>query len=345
MFKFSFLFLLSCLPFFMMAQRISNTVLYRNVSSPRYVRVHYENDYFSTSDLYYTQGVNIEYVHPSFRNSFLSKLLVHSTSKEVKVGITLEQEGYTPSSISHSEILKGDRPFAGCLFFKAFSIVNNPERKERVSSSLSTGFIGPITGSKEIQDGLHSMIDYKLPQGWRNQIRNDIILNYQLEYERELLDIGSHFLLAARAGSQAGTFNTNAYGGIIIMTGRYDNPFTNFSKSQSKNRAWLFAEPLMRVVFYDATLQGGFFNTGSPYTIAARDICRVVFQGNVGIAFKFNTISNHTLPGNLKPATHIFGVVFESHGFTDEPLTIDSFSLSIKMPILPRPTNCMVGKF
>jgi lipid A 3-O-deacylase len=45
------------------AQRISNTAVYRNINSPKYFRLHYENDYFSTSDLYYTQGINFEYVN------------------------------------------------------------------------------------------------------------------------------------------------------------------------------------------------------------------------------------------------------------------------------------------
>lgn len=290
MYKFSLLLVFLGLSFSLTGQRISNTVLYRNVSSPKYFRIHYENDYFSTSDLYYTQGVNIEYVHPSFSSSFLSKLLVHSRSKEIKVGIALEQEGYTPSSISHSEVLRGDRPFAACLFLKTFSTVNNPERKERISSSLSAGMIGPITGGKEIQDALHGMIDYTFPQGWRNQIRNDVILNYQLEYERRLLALGNHFLLSAQIGGQAGTFNTNVYSGIIIMTGLYDDPFFNFAKAKSKNRAYLYAEPLLRAVAYDATLQGGLFNTESPYTIASSDLNRLVFQGNVGAVFKLNRL-------------------------------------------------------
>src|SRR5687767_9610525 len=128
MMKGVFLLVLLMLAFSVSAQRISNTALYRDVSSQKYFRLYYENDYFSTTDKYYTQGINLEYVHQAIGNFFLSRLLIRSHSKEVKFGISLEQEGYTPTSISHSEILIGDRPFAACLFLKTFSIVNNPIR-------------------------------------------------------------------------------------------------------------------------------------------------------------------------------------------------------------------------
>jgi lipid A 3-O-deacylase len=271
------------------AQQISNTALYRNVSSPKYFRVHYENDYFSETDIYYTQGINLEYVHPAIGNFFTSKLLLRSSTKEAKYGISLEHEGYTPTSISHPEILLGDRPFAACLFLKTFSITNNLTRRERISSSLSAGVIGPMAGGKEIQEGIHRLINYTLPLGWQNQIQNDVILNYQVEYERGFFSLPDYLLLSMKAGAHIGTFNSKACMGITLMTGIFDDPFTNFSKRKRKNQVYLYAEPLLNVVGHDATLQGGFFNT-SPYTLSSNEINRFVFQGNAGIVFKINTL-------------------------------------------------------
>ncbi len=271
------------------AQQISNTALYRNVSSPKYFRIHYENDYFSETDIYYTQGINLEYVHPAIGNFLTSKLLIHSASKEVKYGIALEHEGYTPTSITHPEILLGDRPFAACLFLKTFSIVNNASRRERISSALSAGVIGPAAGGKEIQEGIHRLINYTLPQGWQNQIQNDFIFNYQVEYERSLLSVNDYFLFSGKAGARLGTFNTKAYAGTILMVGIFDDPFTNFSKRKRKNQVFLYAEPSLNIIGHDATMQGGLLNT-SPYTISSNQINRFVFQGNAGIVFKINTL-------------------------------------------------------
>jgi hypothetical protein len=285
-----FLLIVWGLSFSLQAQRISNTALYRDVSSLKYLRLYYENDYFSTTDKYYTQGINLEYVHPAIGNFFTSRLLIRSRSKEAKFGISLEQEAYTPTSITSSEILIGDRPFAASLFLKIFSIVNDPSKRERISSTLSFGAIGPTTGGKEIQEVIHRWIDYIQPKGWQHQIHNDVIINYQIEYERGLLNRENYFSLSAKTGARAGTFNTKAYAGAIIMTGYFDDPFKNFSRRERKNQVYLYVEPLLNIVGHDATLQGGLFNKTSPYTIKSTDINRLVFQGNAGIVFKINTV-------------------------------------------------------
>lgn len=272
------------------AQRISNTAVYRDIHSPKYFRLHYENDYFSTSDLYYTQGVNVEYVHPAISKFFTSKLLVHAASKETKFGMSLEQEGYTPTSITHPEILVGDRPFTAALFFKIFSAINNPKKEERISSSLSVGLMGPAAGGEQIQEALHRLINYTLPEGWDNQISNALILNYELEYQRGIFSLDKYFSFMGRAGARAGTYNTKANVSTIIMAGYFEDPFTNFSKQEKKFQVYMYAEPMLNIVGYDATLQGGLFNDSSPYTISASDIQRLVFQGNAGIVFRINTV-------------------------------------------------------
>ena len=272
------------------AQRISNTALYRDVNSQKYFRIHYENDYFSSRDLYYTQGINLEYVHPAIGKIFTSRLFVRSRSKEVKFGIALEHEGFTPTSISSSEILIGDRPFAACLFLRNFSIANDAARRERISSSLSVGAIGPVTGGKEMQETIHRWTNSTPPQGWEYQIHNDLILNYQIEYERGLLSVHDYFSLSGKAGARIGTLSTKAYAGMILMTGYFDDPLTHFAKQQRKKQVYVYAEPLLNIVGYDATLQGGVFNQTSPYTISSKDITRLVFQANFGIVFKIHAV-------------------------------------------------------
>ncbi len=282
-----FLFLSSA--FSLSAQRISNTAVYRNINSSKYFRLHYENDYFSTTDLYYTQGINLEYVHLAIGKFFTSQLLIRSSSKEIKYGMSLEQEGYTPTSIKHPEILKGDRPFAAALFFKNFSAVNDAERKERISSSFSFGVIGPVTGGEQIQEALHRLINYTLPEGWDNQISNDVILNYEVDYQRAIYSV-NNFSVIGRGGARAGTYSTKAYGSTILMAGLFDEPFSNFSSQKKKFQVYLYAEPLLNFVGHDATLQGGLFNRSSPYTISSSTMNRIVFQGNAGIVFRINSV-------------------------------------------------------
>lgn len=45
-------------------QRIDNTASFREIKSNHYFRYHYDNDYFTATDYYYTQGDNFELVSP-----------------------------------------------------------------------------------------------------------------------------------------------------------------------------------------------------------------------------------------------------------------------------------------
>src|SRR5450631_2126937 len=108
-----FLIISSCLlQLSALSQAIDNTASFRMVDADQYVRFHYENDYFTNTDYYYTQGMNFEIVNPAYRKFPLSKLLVASKTGNTQYGISIEHNGYTPTSIRHSEILYGDRPFA-----------------------------------------------------------------------------------------------------------------------------------------------------------------------------------------------------------------------------------------
>src|SRR4051794_40621026 len=86
------------------AQAIDNQASFRSMNTSTFVRLHYDNDYFSTTDIYYTQGGNMEIVAPSLEKFPLSRLLIIGKENR-QFGIAIEHNAYTPTSISHSEIL------------------------------------------------------------------------------------------------------------------------------------------------------------------------------------------------------------------------------------------------
>jgi hypothetical protein len=55
------------------------------------------------------------------------------------------------------------------------------------------------------------------------------------------------------------------------------------SRPHHKLSLYGYWQPLINIIGYDATLQGGLFNTSSPYTIASSDMARLTFQSNAGI--------------------------------------------------------------
>jgi lipid A 3-O-deacylase len=272
-------------------QMIDNAASYRNIGSNRYFRLHYENDYFSETDLYYTQGINLEFVHPVLAKSPLAYLLVRSSTKEMKYGMSVEHLGYTPTSIYHDEILTNDRPFAAVLFLKTFAIVNDSIHLQRVVSAISTGIIGPGACGYEMQTSIHQAIGGVLPHGWNNQIQNDFVFNYQLDYEKGILSVPNFLLVSCKVGAKLGTLNDKLYGGAVLMLGLFENPFQHFATQKRAFQVYLYAEPLCNLVGYDASLQGGLLNRNSVYTISGNDINRIVLQGNAGIVFKIKRLN------------------------------------------------------
>jgi lipid A 3-O-deacylase len=206
-----------------------------------------------------------------------------------KHGLAFEHLGFTPTSISSSAVLVGDRPFASCLMAKIFTVAQHPSKQNRIASTLSLGVIGPMAGGKEFQSAIHRWINDDKPLGWQHQIRNDLVLNVDVALDQSVYT-GKHFMIAAKGICRAGTLNTKVELGSMLMAGWYENPWSITPGDPKKFRVYLYANPSVAVIGYDATLQGGIFNRHSSYTISASDISRIVFQNHAAIVFKINRI-------------------------------------------------------
>ena len=264
------------------AQAIDNTVSYKDINADRYVRLNYENDFFSATDKYYTQGIHLEVVSPGIRRFLFSKLRLHPKNYNLRYGLGVEHAGYTNSNINTPFITYGDRPFAACLFLKTFAIATNADKKKRISTTLSTGVIGPAAGGAEMQTYIHKELHNITPHGWPNQIHNDAILNYQVNYEKQILSYGRYLSLDADGMARAGTLSDKASAGFTIQFGYFDSPYATDRASTSRFRMYAYDRPQVNIVGYDATLQGGVFNKTSPYTIPTADIDSVVLENRFG---------------------------------------------------------------
>ncbi|MBC7554627.1 MAG: lipid A deacylase LpxR family protein [Taibaiella sp.] len=266
------------------AQVINNLASYTNVNSGNYFRLNYDNDFFSAKDEYYTQGIHLEYVHTRLNKFVVNKALLHPGFTTLKYGIGAEHNGYTPSSISSDSILYGDRPFAAALYFKFFCIAIDAEHQQRLSTALSLGVVGSAAGAQQMQTSIHKWLNNVTPHGWEHQIHNDLILNYEVNYEKKVFSLGNIFLLDAVGMARVGTFSDKAGIGTTAMLGFFESPFGAQTGNRRKWSIYAYDRPEYDVVLYDATLQGGLFNRTSPYTIAAGDISRVTFQNRFGVA-------------------------------------------------------------
>ncbi|HLX91758.1 MAG TPA: lipid A deacylase LpxR family protein [Puia sp.] len=267
-----------------LSQAIDNTVSFRNINSGKYFRVFYENDFFSGTDRDYTQGIYIEKVNPWFKKFPFARVLWHPRGDEIKYGLAVEHDAYTPNFIDRSNVQYGDRPFAAALFLKTFLISTMPQKGERISTILSSGIIGPGAGGEQMQKTIHHWINYTQPRGWHNQISNDVVLNYQVNFEKEFFAKGQWLSLSSYNGARLGTLSDKMSAGFEIIAGHFNSPYIRAS-TPKKIQWYVYEQPVLNLVGYDATLQGGLFNHSSPYTIAASQVEHLVFQHRFGLVF------------------------------------------------------------
>ncbi len=92
-----------------------------------------------------------------------------------------------------------DRPYAGWLFFNTgiAHLYEDQGNKERINGLLlSIGIVGPCSFAEQTQKAVHRAIGSEIPQGWDNQLNNELGINvsylrkwrqlYRLEKSRQI---------------------------------------------------------------------------------------------------------------------------------------------------------------
>lgn len=246
------------------------------VRDGRLFRLDYANDFLTGTDRYYTQGYGFDLFHPALAKSPIRHMLVALPGGYKSYGLTFRHCGFTPTSLDSDTVLRGDRPFASYLFFGHTLISSDPGRDLTLISELDAGIIGQWAGGRQIQTGLHRVVGSSPPQGWDNQIRNDLVLDYYVRLEKRIAT-SSMADAAIFADGTLGTLYTNVATGLVGRLGKI---------AEGKKRFYLFGRVEQKVIGYDATLQGGLFNRDSPYTLTTNEIEHAVLRGDVGLTLE-----------------------------------------------------------
>ena len=283
------LLLFAFIPTVFLGQKIDNMASFRDIKSTNYFRFHYDNDYFTSTDKEYTQGYNFELTSPRLSKNPINQLFISPKNSEFKYGLSLEHIGFTADNIASDQIQFDDRPFAAAIMLKSFAIATDTIQKSRIVSSLNLGIIGPGAFGGDMQTAIHRATGNTIPKGWYNQIKNDVVINYELTYEKQLLRFHDFFSIQTTATARLGTLFTNASVGFNTTIGIINSPFTSV-KNKNKFQLYAYTQPLVNVIGYDATLQGGLFNHKSVYTINDSKIERFTLQNNFGIVLQYRTL-------------------------------------------------------
>ncbi|MES2691201.1 MAG: lipid A deacylase LpxR family protein [Bacteroidota bacterium] len=272
--------------FFTLAFIITSTVL---PAQDRLIRLTYDNDFFSATDRYYTQGVRLEYIAPVFQKSPVNHILFKDRNAQLFAGIAIERDGFTPGSIRIDTIPIGNRPYAATSFLSSFVIAVNQETHTKLTSQFDVGIIGPASGGKEEQTAIHNAINGLPPLGWQYQVANDVVLNYMFQYEKGIVN-NEYFQLAGLTQARLGTLFTDASAGALIRVGFMNDYFSNLGitaqNGSRKFQVYGFAKATGKAVGYNATMQGGLFNE-SIYTLKPDEINRTTAQAFYGIVIAY----------------------------------------------------------
>ena len=259
------------------------------MGSETYFRFHYDNDFFAATDKNYTQGYSFEFANPLFKKNLVNHIFIKLKGQSNTYGLAIEHIGFTPSNFVSIDIQTGDRPFAAAIYLKSFATSTDTLKKSRLSQSLSLGFIGPGAFGKEMQTEIHRLTGNKIPGGWDNQIQNDLVLNVKFDYEKQLFRYNELLSLQSVAAFQLGTLFSNAMVGFNTTFGLIDLPFSGSGYS-SAFKLFVYAQPVVSIIGYDATLQGGIFTNDNPYEISSKDIERVTSQIDYGLILKYKRL-------------------------------------------------------
>lgn len=249
------------------------------------LKIVFDNDIFDNTDYYYTNGMRIELVADFIANAPTSKILPTLNNSDYDYqGFSIVQNIYTPVNPDTKQINTSDRPFSAYLTIGHFRNSYNIEKGLSMKSEFSVGVLGPASLGGRIQSSIHEIT----PVGWENQIKNDLVIDYSFQIKKAILH-KNHLEASALAGARVGTVYNNLKGGFSIRTGNFipilDNQLPGLLKFGSeKLKFWIFAKAELQFVVYDATLQGGMFNTSSLYVLNGNDLNRFVINASAGLA-------------------------------------------------------------
>jgi len=264
-----------------------------------------DDDFFNFrgegTDRGYTSGFTINiYYRKNNKPVFPTNLLMKISEKADNLyGYSLSQSLWTPNNITNKEIQYNDYPYAAVVLLSNFLISADPEKKQKLSTRLSLGAIGKFAFGKEVQTWFHRMIRYQEPNGWDNQVKTDILLDYSIEFEKLVFNPCPNLEITGSAAGNFGTFINSADIGIQIRAGLLDNYFNNsfFDKTKKlkgnkrNSHFYVYAKINGCGIMDNAALEGGFFtHNKSPYVIPKDNINRAILRYEYGFVFTHKRI-------------------------------------------------------
>ena len=286
-----------------------------------------DNDVYisATQDQYYTNGLTLEY-------RFIAPQKHLKVFKKINT-FSLGQYMYSPFRPNVPLISQQDRPFAGYLFAD-FSTTKFYKNESAFKLTYQLGILGPSAGGESLQKWYHRLFNLPPINGWEFQIQNQLGLNVNAYYLRNLGYTKSDIVdFNAFAQTRVGTiFNDVSIGFVSRIGFKSLNPIFNsvlFNSNLSDKKsdksikeAYFFIKPQLMYVLYNATIQGSMFNNDSPLTFKSEPLKASLQFGikwtskrlNFGYSVRYLTKA----VDNNKVTAHKYGTINLGYRFNEK---------------------------
>jgi lipid A 3-O-deacylase len=305
---------------------VGSPLLGQQQGSTTLLRLYEDDDYLNIrgkgTDDAYTNGSRIDFFYtldgPS--HSLVDKVLPRAGAGSIDVyGWGIMETMFTPKNIGDTAFQPNDYPWSGSLFLTHSRSSYNPVAHYLLQTEVVAGIIGPAAGARPIQSDFHRLIHYQQPRGWRYQFRNDLLLNLNLAFEKQLLALpsgtaGRNWLeLIDGTHLSGGTMDNEASLYTLLRIGRmtpYFNgllsQFSGPSKAQDSHKGqwqlYFTVRPQVTAIATDASLEGGIFSKKPDESIYAAEPVSALAAEAPGSPAKTTTSS--ASPGTVIVKTH-----------------------------------------
>ena len=274
--------------------------------------VQWENDRIARTDRHYTNGFRLSWVSgardndPAWVKDVLETIYPFASLKQGRIGAAFGQSIFTPENTATSDLVTDDRPYAGWLY-GAISVHAETKRDPASSATdtldtveLNLGIVGPWALGRQVQNGVHDLINVGRSNGWGHQLDNEpgVMLIGERRWRPDAWNLfGLEAGAIPHVGGSVGNVMTFGSAGAILRIGQnldvdYGPPLIRPSLSglaaveKRSGLAWYaFAGVQARGVAHDIFLDGNTFS--SSHSV---DKERFVGDAQLGLAFIYKGV-------------------------------------------------------
>lgn len=190
--------------------------------------ISWDNDLLANSDDHYTNGLQFGWVSgylsdyadgpiPGFLGDAVQQLPgLDDDARQRFISYSLSHRIFTPNDITVSELIEDDLPYSAML--TGTLTTGSQSDRHMDAYSLTIGVVGPAALGEQIQSGVHQIVGSEEPEGWDNQLDNEILLNLGYEHRYRLTAFGDmggwNGDVILQGGAMAGNMITMATAGI-----------------------------------------------------------------------------------------------------------------------------------